>query len=305
MLNEIQSMERLIMSYGQFYKHLSRRAAQVLDAENPLISNKKFNAALLLGGTALGIYLGTGNSGGSTVPTASMSPARYPALKQIENEAAPFQQYKYLAQNYSEGAFCRAEAQTLARKHFSSNDRLKYNLAAHLAETYKIAPKHADEIVRTAAKVSKEQNVDPFLMLGIIAKESSFRQTAKSGYGATGLMQVHAPSHKALLKTMGLNVKDLKLTEKSLQSGVRLNVTAGVQIYKQYEQRYESREKALQAYNGAKNDATMKYAKSVLAFRDAFSARAAFPIECGEAGYAFVKTNRQKLALMHQKRKPA
>lgn len=293
------------MSYRKFYRDLNQHALQVLNAENSLISYRNFYLALLLGATAFCIHLGVENFGGSSVTSVPLPPTQYSTSEQAEKKEVPFQRYNDLAQHNNGAAFCRAEAYTLARKHFSSNEQLKYTLATHLAETYKITPKHANEIVRTAATVSKEQNVDPFLMLGIIAKESSFKQTAKSGYGAIGLMQVHAPSHKALLKTMGLNVKNLKIAEKSLQSEMQINVTAGVQIYKQYEDRYESREKALQAYNGAKNDATMKYARSVLALQNAFSTKAAMAVDCGEAGYAYIRINKHKLALIHQSRFPA
>ena len=97
---------------------------------------------------------------------------------------------------------------------------------------------------------------------------------------------------------MGLNVNNLKLTEKLLQSEMRVNVAAGIQIYKQYENQFESRIKALQAYNGAKKDKTLKYSKSVLAFRDAFSYQAAALIGCDKEGYAFINTSKEKLELI-------
>lgn len=165
--------------------------------------------------------------------------------------------------------------QSTSPQQLAANTQLHYPLATQLAKTYRIAPKHANDIVDTVVKVGRDHHVDPFLILGIIAKESSFNLAARSGYGATGLMQVHAPSHRALLKTLGLNVNNLKSAEKSLQSEVHTNVTAGVRIYKQYENQYASPVQALQAYNGTKTDSTTKYARSVLALRDAFSSQAA------------------------------
>lgn len=278
------------MCYQRFSKHFRQRAAHSRNVGNSLVAYKTLKVALLLGGTVLGIHFSAntfrGNPGAGT-PSLSAGPL---ANAQIEDKSVLLRQHKHPAQHRDGSAFCQAEAQSLTRRLFASNDQLKYSLADHLAKTYRLAPKHAGEIVRTAATVSKDQDVDPFLVLGIIAKESSFNQAARSGYGATGLMQVHAPSHKILLKTMGLDVRNLRLTEKLLQSAMRINVTAGVQIYKQYEKQYDSRAKALQAYNGAKNDTTMKYAKSVLALRDAFSAKAAASAGCGEAGYTFLNT---------------
>jgi soluble lytic murein transglycosylase-like protein len=280
-------------------------SAQFLKAKSPFVPYSMFKAALLLSGMALGIQVGVASFRDSPVPRSSLAPVQNAPSREAGKKAAGLRQYEYLAQHYNENAFCRTEVRALAQKYFSSNDQLKDSLASHLAKTYKIAPKYAGEIVRTAAKASKDHDVDPFLILGIIAKESSFNHTARSGYGATGLMQVHAPSHRTLLKAMGLKVDNLKMAEKSLRSEIRVNVMAGIQIYKQYEKQYGSRAKALQAYNGAKNDATLKYAKNVLALRDAFSVQAAAPIGCNKAGYAFIEHGEQKLELMAQKPNPA
>jgi hypothetical protein len=284
---------------------LIKHPAQFISVKNHSIARNVLMGALLLNGAALGVNFDV-NSIRSHSMSATTLPIAQTALPgKNESKTSASDQHKDVSQQYGEHAFCRAEAQTLARKYFSTNDKLKESLAAHLARTYKIAPKDAKKIVRTAAKTSKDHDIDPFLVLGIIAKESSFNKNARSGYGATGLMQVHAPSHKNILKTMGLNTNNLKTTEKVLKSEIQVNVKAGVQIYKQYEKQYGSRVKALQAYNGAKNDAALKYAKNVLALRDTFSAQAAAPIACNKGGYAFVDHGRQKLALMQQKRNPA
>ena len=121
----------------------------------------------------------------------------------------------------------------------------------------------------------------PSLVLGIIARESSFNHKARSGYGATGLMQIHAPSNQALLNEIGIRDRNPKAVQKKLTSGVRLNVTAGVRIYKAYEKQYGSAVKALQAYNGAKHDPAQRYAKKVLAMREDFRKMALQHGACG------------------------
>lgn len=273
-------------------KLFSKYAAQPFAVENQSVARKLLMGAFLLSGAALTI-----NFGVSSFKSNSMAVIPLPILQQLlaektEDRTSKPSQHKEFSQQYGESTFCRADAQPLAQKYFLSSDQVKESLAAQLVKTYKITPKDAGKIIRTTAKTSKEHDIDPFLVLGIIAKESSFNKNARSGYGATGLMQVHAPSHKNILKMMGLNTNNLKTTEKALKSEIQVNVKAGVQIYKQYEKQYGSRVKALQAYNGAKNDGASTYAKNVLAFRDAFSAQAAAPIACDKAGYAFVDHDR-------------
>jgi soluble lytic murein transglycosylase-like protein len=141
-------------------------------------------------------------------------------------------------------------------------------LVAHVTGTYKVPGPLAQKIVDTTIAVSRENDMDPFLALGIIASESSFNHKAESSYGAAGLMQIHAPSHQALLQEIGIRDRDPKAVQQQLRAKVRLNVTAGIRIYKAYEKQYGSRVKALQAYNGAKRDTTHRYARKVLAMRE-------------------------------------
>jgi soluble lytic murein transglycosylase-like protein len=286
-------------------KFFSKYATEPLVGETRSVARIALMSAFLISGVAFTVNLGFNGFGGTSMSGTSLLTVQHTLAEKMGGRPSKSDRHSDFSPQYGEGALCRADAQALARKYFYSNDQLKDSLAAQLAKTYKIAPKDAGKIVRTAAKTSKDHDIDPFLVLGIIAKESSFNTNAKSGYGAMGLMQVHAPSHKTVLKTMGLNTKNLKTTEKVLKSEIQINVAAGVQIYKQYEKQYGSRVKALQAYNGAKSDATSKYAKNVLALRDTFSAQAAAPIGCDKAGVAFVDGGKQKLALMQQKRNPA
>jgi hypothetical protein len=273
--------------------------------KNTAVVRNVIISAFLLSGVAITSNLAITSLKSHSVPGTKLSIPQHSAAEKTEDRMSKSDQPNDFSWQYGEAASCRADAQALARKHLHSNDQLKDSLATQVAKTYKIAPEDAGKIVRTAAKTSKDHDIDPFLVLGIIAKESSFNKNARSGYGATGLMQVHAPSHKNVLKTMGVDTKDLKKTEKVLKSEIQINVTAGVQIYKKYEKQYGSRVKALQAYNGAKNDAASRYAKNVIALRDTFSAQAAAPIACDKEGYAFVENGKHKLAFMQQKRNPA
>lgn len=158
-----------------------------------------------------------------------------------------------------------------------SNDALmREKLALHVKTNYKISGAMAKEIVTAAISLSRKNGMDPFLTLGIIASESSFNHKAKSGYGASGLMQVYGPVHRNVLEDLGVSSKNPKIVHKILSEQIHLNVAAGIRIYKTYEKQYGSQAKALQAYNGAKGDASYSYANKVLAMREQLQRVAAF-----------------------------
>lgn len=165
---------------------------------------------------------------------------------------------------------CRIDMHLDVRRKLVMDDSLQESLAAHIRKTYRISLSTAERIVRTAVELSNEYDADPLLLLSIVAKESSFNMRAKSSYGAAGLMQVYAPSHKKLLSELGVDIQHRKTIDKTLLSELDLNMTAGTRIFKQYERQYGTVEKALQAYNGARTDTTFKYARKVLALRESF-----------------------------------
>lgn len=165
-------------------------------------------------------------------------------------------------------AACASPQLAQATGELASRPETRKQLVAHVEGTYKVPAPLAQKIVNTTIAVSQENDMDPFLALGIIANESSFNHKAESSYGAAGLMQIHAPSHQALLEEIGLRERNPRTVQRLLRAKVRLNVTAGIRIYKAYEKQYGSPVKALQAYNGAKRDTTHRYARKVLSMRD-------------------------------------
>jgi len=167
-------------------------------------------------------------------------------------------------------AACARGQSTRAGSDLAIDPETRKQLVAHVEGTYKIPAPLAQKIVNTTIAVSRENDMDPFLALGIIANESSFNHMAESSYGAAGLMQIHAPSHQALLHEMGIRDRDPRVVQRLLRAKVNLNVTAGIRIYKAYEKQYGSPVKALQAYNGAKRDTSHRYASKVLSIREDF-----------------------------------
>ncbi|MBO5657879.1 MAG: transglycosylase SLT domain-containing protein [Duodenibacillus sp.] len=69
------------------------------------------------------------------------------------------------------------------------------HLARYLSRGYRVDYDHAARIVSYAVQIGQEHNVDPLLVLSIVAIESSLNPKAESSVGAQGLMQVHTRVH--------------------------------------------------------------------------------------------------------------
>lgn len=72
---------------------------------------------------------------------------------------------------------------------------IKKHLAKFIVTTYKQTGEVAERIVDAAYREAEHTKLSPLLLLAVIAQESSFSPSAKSGYGAQGLMQVVARIH--------------------------------------------------------------------------------------------------------------
>ncbi|HUH60225.1 MAG TPA: lytic transglycosylase domain-containing protein [Candidimonas sp.] len=69
-------------------------------------------------------------------------------------------------------------------------------LRSYIARKYKIAHSVAGVLIHTAFIVGKEKELDPQLLLAVIAIESRYNPYAESHVGAQGLMQVMTKVHK-------------------------------------------------------------------------------------------------------------
>jgi soluble lytic murein transglycosylase-like protein len=83
--------------------------------------------------------------------------------------------------------------------------------------THPVSFSKALKIVSSAIRFSEKQNLDPLLVLAMIKVESGFKDTARSGYGAKGLMQVVPRWHRDKLK--GRNPYD---TDVSVEVGTQV-----------------------------------------------------------------------------------
>ncbi len=143
----------------------------------------------------------------------------------------------------SAGSLLRpAEASAAADKAASEDVRNEVErLVAHISETWKTPLAATQRIVEAAFSQAQAQGISPTLILAVVAQESSFRNTARSGYGAQGLMQVSARHHPDKLKGLGSDA--LYRTE--------TNIRVGTQVLAEYLERNNGRlDPALRKYSG-------------------------------------------------------
>ena len=113
-----------------------------------------------------------------------------------------------------------------------------------ILEHYEAAADSVRDIVGATYAIAAEQNVDPLLILAMVAVESEFNPLAQSPRGAQGLMQILTTVHAARFEGLG---------------GVAAvfdpvtNLRVGVGILKEYLSRNRTVEQALKIYVGAAN----------------------------------------------------
>ncbi len=106
--------------------------------------------------------------------------------------------------------------------------------------SFGVSEHEAESIARWVWLYAHSHNLDPSLLLALIAIESRFDAYATSSVGAQGLMQV-MPFWKKELGSKTDNLFD-----------VATNIRYGASILDHYMKRYRSPKKALAAYNGSR-----------------------------------------------------
>ena len=120
------------------------------------------------------------------------------------------------------------------------------NVAIYLARRYHVADDAVRVMVATAHAAGKERQIDPLLILAVIAVESSMNPFAQSPVGATGLMQVMPDLHGGKFIDRNGDVGALDPVA---------NIRVGSQILSDVIRRGGSVERGLQLYVGAGNAA--------------------------------------------------
>jgi hypothetical protein len=117
-------------------------------------------------------------------------------------------------------------------------------VAVWISRRYKVAPEPVSRLVKEAWTVGARANLDPTLILAIMAIESSFNPFAQSPVGAQGLMQVMTHIHDDKYEAFGGNHAAFDPVT---------NLRVGVQVLKECISRAGSLEAGLRYYVGAAN----------------------------------------------------
>lgn len=123
-------------------------------------------------------------------------------------------------------------------------NRQQAAVALFLSRRYRVAPEPVSRLVQEAWEVGARNNLDPTLILSIMAVESSFNPFAQSAVGAQGLMQVMTKVHDAKYEAFGGSHAAFDPVT---------NVRVGVQVLKECISRGGSVEAGLRFYVGAGN----------------------------------------------------
>ena len=126
----------------------------------------------------------------------------------------------------------------------SGLDRQQAAVATWLSRRYRVAPEPISRLVQEAWKVGQRAQLDPTLILAIMAVESSFNPFAQSSVGAQGLMQVMTRVHDDKYEAFGGNHAAFDPVT---------NLRVGVQVLKECILRAGSLEGGLRYYVGAAN----------------------------------------------------
>jgi soluble lytic murein transglycosylase-like protein len=117
-------------------------------------------------------------------------------------------------------------------------------VALWISRRYRVAPEPIGRLVQEAWSVGQRTDLDPTLILAIMAIESSFNPFAQSKVGAQGLMQVMTQLHDEKYQTFGGTHAAFDPVS---------NLRVGVQVLKGCISRAGSLEAGLRYYVGAAN----------------------------------------------------
>lgn len=167
-----------------------------------------------------------------------------------------------LARNPGRGAAAARKTAAAASSGVALN-RAQRGVAQHISRKFRVHESAVEKYVSYAYQSGRVYNLDPHLILAVMATESSFNPRAESRVGAQGLMQVHTRVHKKRFKPYGST---------SLVWQPKVNILVGSSILSDYMKRYGGSERrALKAYVGAANHKhDGGYGSKVLRRRDEF-----------------------------------
>ena len=126
----------------------------------------------------------------------------------------------------------------------------------YVAQRYRISPEALQPIFETAQAAARERQLDPLLIIAVIAIESRFNPFSQSPVGALGLMQIIPRFHQDKVQKTA--------AEQPFLDPVT-NVQLGAHILQESIRRQGGLIGGLQYYAGALDDEEQGYANKVLA----------------------------------------
>jgi soluble lytic murein transglycosylase-like protein len=128
-------------------------------------------------------------------------------------------------------------------------------LSEFVANRYRVSQDVAYDLVSLAHRAGEHHQVDPLLIIAVIAIESRFNPIAESVKGAKGLMQIIPKYHSDKLEAFG--------GERAVFDPAT-NIRVGAQILREYIRATGNLGIALQMYAGALADSEDQYTNKVL-----------------------------------------
>jgi hypothetical protein len=146
-------------------------------------------------------------------------------------------------------------------RHSLKSDQERKIVSQYLVNKYRITPSDSMSYINEAQQVAKEVNLDPILLLAVMAIESSFDPNAQSKAGAQGLMQVLTNVHQDKFEPFG-GIAAAFIPE--------VNIRVGALILKACIAKAGSLEAGLRSYLGSPNAASgeTSYTSRVLSERE-------------------------------------
>ena len=126
----------------------------------------------------------------------------------------------------------------------TADDSQQKRVTQYLSRRYRVADGAVRMVVSTAFQLGREKNIDPLLILSVVAIESSLNPFAESAMGAQGLMQVMTHVHAQRFQPHGGETAALDPIA---------NMKVGASILHELISRGGSVERGLQLYVGAGN----------------------------------------------------
>jgi soluble lytic murein transglycosylase-like protein len=131
-------------------------------------------------------------------------------------------------------------------------------VSEYVAKRYRVSQEVALDLVGQAHRVGKELQLDPLLIIAVIAVESSFNPIAESVAGAKGLMQIIPKYHTEKFQAFG---------GAETVFDPATNIRVGAQILKEYIRYTGNVGIALQMYAGALGDNEDQYTNKVMGMK--------------------------------------